>query len=347
MLFRLGVILTTLLAAASAAAPAAAQITGALPSTSSTPALKRQTLVTGEIVRIGDVIDNAGASARVPIFRAPDLGQTGTVSAARVVEAVRPHGFAIVETYGVTEVAVTRASRTFTVKDLEQRIADVLAGQPGLGEARNLTVTIERDARTLQIEPNADLHPARVSYVPQWNRFDITFEVTGVAAGNAKRAPLRYTGTVVETTDALVLTRALGRNDVIRASDVAIERKPKAEVRGNVAVAMKDAVGLAVRRPLQAGELIRAADLAKPDLIQRNDMVTIVYQAPGLLLTLRGKAADAGAMGDTISVLNIQSKRTVQGTITGPGQVTIAAPAPRVISQADATQTPGAARQGE
>src|SRR5262249_25624023 len=72
-----------------------------------------------------------------------------------------------------------------------------------------------------------------------------------------------------------------------------------------------------------------------PDLIQRNDMVTIIYEAPGLLLTLRGKAADSGAQGDTISVLNLQSKRTVQGTVTGPGQVTIAATTPRVVSELD------------
>src|SRR5262245_11958428 len=335
-MLRLGVILTVLAMAASAAMPAAAQVTGALPPASATPALKRQVTVMSDIVRIGDVIDNDGDSARVPIFRAPDLGQTGSVSAARVVEAVRPHGFAIVETYGVSEVAVTRASRVFTVKDLEQRIAQALAGQSGLGEASNLTVTIERDARQVQIDPSAELQPARAYYDPRWNRFDVTFEVTGGAVGiGTRRAPLRFVGTIVETADAVVLARPLGRNDVVKASDVTIERRPKAEVRNGVATALKDVVGLATRRPLQPGEVIRTADLAKPDLIQRNDMVTLVYEAPGLVLTLRGKAIDSGAHGDTVSVLNTQSKRTVQGTVTGPGQVTIAAPTPRAVTQLD------------
>ena len=40
-----------------------------------------------------------------------------------------------------------------------------------------------------------------------------------------------------------------------------------------------------------------------------------------MVLTIRGKAADSGAEGDVISVLNEQSKRTVQGTIIGPGRV--------------------------
>ena len=61
----------------------------------------------------------------------------------------------------------------------------------------------------------------------------------------------------------------------------------------------------------------------KPAIVQRNDTVTIVYEAPGLTLTLRGQAQDAGALGDTISVLNVESKRVVQGVVSGPGRVTV------------------------
>ena len=35
------------------------------------PALKREVIVTGELVRIGDLVENAGAVAEVAIFRAP------------------------------------------------------------------------------------------------------------------------------------------------------------------------------------------------------------------------------------------------------------------------------------
>ena len=53
----------------------------------------------------------------------------------------------------------------------------------------------------------------------------------------------------------------------------------------------------------------------KPELVQRNETVTIIYEVPGIVLTMRGKAQEAGAEGDVISVLNVQSKRTVQGTV--------------------------------
>jgi flagellar basal body P-ring formation protein FlgA len=64
----------------------------------------------------------------------------------------------------------------------------------------------------------------------------------------------------------------------------------------------------------------------RPELVKRDDTVTIVYQTPGIMLTTRGKAVESGAEGDLIGVLNFQTKRTIQGIVTGPGRVEIAAP---------------------
>jgi flagellar basal body P-ring formation protein FlgA len=75
----------------------------------------------------------------------------------------------------------------------------------------------------------------------------------------------------------------------------------------------------------------------KPDLVLRNEAVTLIYEAPGLMLTIRGKALESGAEGDLVNVLNIQSKRTVQGTVSGPGQVTMAPP--RLVTRVNANQS--------
>jgi flagella basal body P-ring formation protein FlgA len=318
-------------------APVAAQVTGSLPPV--TPSLKRDVTVSGELVRIGDLVENAGASARIPIFRAPDLGQTGSVSAARVIEAVRAHGLALVETRGISDIAVTRLSRVVSAKDLTARIAAALAAQAGVGDARNLSVTFDQEPQPIQLEPSVrgELQVARLFYDPRTSRFDISL---AVPEGAGRRLALRYLGTAIETVEAAVLTRPLNRGDVVKASDLVIERRPKGEFRNEGAMAIADAAGLAARRALRAGDVLRSGDLMKPDIVQRNDTVTLVYEAPGLMLTMRGKAMDSGAQGDLISVLNVQSKRTVQGTITAPGQVTIAAATPRAVRQPDAPAQP-------
>jgi flagella basal body P-ring formation protein FlgA len=125
-----------------------------------------------------------------------------------------------------------------------------------------------------------------------------------------------------------VLARGLERNEVIKSSDVVIERRPKAEV-GNDVASRDRVVGMQARRQLRAGQALKVADLAKPDLVQRDQTVTMTYESAGLYLTVRGKALEAGTEGDVVSVLNLQSKRTVTGTVIGRGQVSVSIATPR------------------
>jgi flagella basal body P-ring formation protein FlgA len=50
-----------------------------------------------------------------------------------------------------------------------------------------------------------------------------------------------------------------------------------------------------------------------------------------MMLTMRAKASDGGARGDTISITNPQSKKALQAVIVGPGRVSVnAAPTGRL-----------------
>jgi flagellar basal body P-ring formation protein FlgA len=114
-------------------------------------------------------------------------------------------------------------------------------------------------------------------------------------------------------------------------------RRPKAE--GSI-TDPHAAAGLAARHQLRPGQPLRDADLMKPMLVQRNDIVTIFYEAPGIALTLRGQAQDAGAEGDTINVMNTQSKHLLQAVVIAPGRVAVAAVPARVVESAPASAPP-------
>ena len=64
------------------------------------------------MVRIGDVIDNAGTAAQIAIYRAPDLGTTGSLPTAQVLAALQAHQVIGVDTRDIKAVSVTRLSRT-------------------------------------------------------------------------------------------------------------------------------------------------------------------------------------------------------------------------------------------
>lgn len=61
-----------------------------------------------------------------------------------------------------------------------------------------------------------------------------------------------------------------------------------------------------------------AAASASGDVaVRRGEIVTLIYVAPGMQLTARARAAADASVGDTIRVVNLQSNRTVEATVTG------------------------------
>src|SRR4029079_14836017 len=325
-------LLATALLAASAAAASAQTRNDAI----AAPALRASVTVSGDIVRIGDIVDNAGTAAQIAIYRAPDLGTTGALPVAHVLNALRAHQVIGVVTADLKEISVTRLARTIESKDIEQQVARALERRNGLGEAANLSLTFDRDPGDVRLDASntGGMQASAVRYDPRNSRFDITFEIANENGTSSTR--LRFSGTAIETIEAAVLARNVERNEVLKSSDVVVERRPKAEV-GADAAARDRAVGMQARRQLRAGQALRVADLARPDLVQRDQNVTLIYESPGLYLTVRGKALEGGTEGDVVNVMNLQSKRTVSGTVSGRGQVSITVATPRPAAAAPDT----------
>jgi flagella basal body P-ring formation protein FlgA len=302
------------------------------------PVLRANVAVAGNVVRIGDVIDNAGAAAKIAIYRAPDLGTTGSLPTAQVIATLRAHQVIGVDTRDINEISVTRLARTLAAGDLEFEVARALEHKNGLGDAANLAMTFDRDVQDLRLDPSntGALRPTSVRLEPRNNRFDVTFEIANEDVPTPTR--LRFTGSVIETVATAVPTRNVERGEVLKLSDVAIERRPKAEAGSDLATRDR-AVGMQARKQLRAGQPLKTADFGKPDLVQRDQSVTLVYETAGLSLTIRGKAMETGAEGDVVNVLNLQSKRTVSGVVIARGQVS--ATGPRAPAVAEATSPPG------
>ncbi len=302
------------------------------------PVLRANVTVIGEIVRIGDLVANAGPVADVPIFRAPDLGTRGMVATERVLDAIRPHQLVGIDTRGLAEVVVTRASRTITPHEISARVVQALADQYGLGAARNTAISFDQTVRTLHIEADAKgpLEVAALSYEAQSGRFDVIFDLPSSAV--LRRLAPHYSGTAVATVDAVMVARPVERGEVLRTSDLVIGRLPKRQ--GTAIGDMRAAVGWAARRALRPGDPLHETDLMKPLIVHRDDIVVIVYEAPGLRLTLRGKARQDGTLGAAVNVVNMESKRLLQGVVSGPGRVTVSAAPTQIAANTPTVDLP-------
>ncbi len=307
----------------SLATPAKAQVTAAIEH----PVLRSEATITGDVVRIGDLIDNAGIVAKVPIFRAPDLGTTGSVPADRIVEAVRAHAIVGLDTAGISEVTVTRLSRAFQPSAIEASLAQAISAQYSFGPAKDIVLNFDRELRTVHAEPASKGEPrvARVSFDSRSGRFDATVDIPGQNA-------LRLTGRAVATVEVVTIARAVGRGETLKHADLVVERRPRTQASAGLVSNIDQAAGQAARNGLQAGATLRTADLMRPEMVQRNEYVTLIFEVPGITLTVRGKALDGGTEGDTIAVMNEQSKRMVQGVVIGPGRVFVGTTVPKIAA---------------
>lgn len=293
-----------------------------------TPSLRPTVLVSGEFVRIGDLVsDVASEKADIAVFRAPDLGETGSVRVAAVMEALRPYVIGV-DSSGVAEVSVTRASRMVGANEVKRRIAELTAEQLRLSDPDMVAVILDMPAPTLHIDPAAygPLMPVRANFNARNGRFDLFFQ-----SGDSH---VRLTGTAHEAHDVVVLTRAVGRGDILRDSDLVVEKRPKIELQADTIRDLAAAVGMATQQALRAGQTIRNADVTRPQLVKRGEPVMIRYEVPGIVLTARGKAEESGSAGDTVNIINVQSKRVIQGVVTGPGQVAVTSLTPQTVSAA-------------
>src|SRR5947207_10988762 len=115
-----------------ATAPASAQTRDEI---LATPVLRANITVASDLVRIGDVIDNAGAAAQIAIYRAPDLGTTGSLPVAQVLATLRARQVIGVDAGNIKEVSVARLARSIEPKEIEAAVSGALARRNGLGEA--------------------------------------------------------------------------------------------------------------------------------------------------------------------------------------------------------------------
>lgn len=85
----------------------------------------------------------------------------------------------------------------------------------------------------------------------------------------------------------------------------------------------------AVPAPAQARAApVRAAYADR--IISRNDIVEVLYQAPGVRLTITGRAEGNAGEGQRLAIRNLQSGRVFDAVATAPGQA-IAGPGAQTI----------------
>jgi flagella basal body P-ring formation protein FlgA len=125
----------------------------------------------------------------------------------------------------------------------------------------------------------------------------------------------------VATVSVTVLARPLDAGTLIGSGDLTTAQLPAPQARGGLDAAAL--VGREAARRLNAGQPLRAYDVAAPQLVRRGQPVSIVVRRDNLVITAAGRALAGGAKGEAVRVQNSLSSAVIDAEVESAGVVRI------------------------
>lgn len=83
------------------------------------------------------------------------------------------------------------------------------------------------------------------------------------------------------------------------------------------------AIGMEARVVLYSGRPIRPEDLQPAALVERNQIVALIYRNNGLSILTEGRSLSRASAGERVRAMNLASRSTVTGVVTPSGQIVV------------------------
>lgn len=161
----------------------------------------------------------------------------------------------------------------------------------------------------------------RVNQKPQDSRPGRkTITVTILVDGN-EQGQVRMNGDLQLFADVVCTTRRLARNEIITAGDVMTVRQDISLLDTGLVNKPEQVIGRKLKTSLRPGATLFAHLLDSPPLVTRGDLVTITARSATVRITAPGEARSTGALGETIKVKNLMSRREIFARVTAAGLV--------------------------
>lgn len=119
--------------------------------------------------------------------------------------------------------------------------------------------------------------------------------------------------------DTIVAAQTIRPQTVLTPAHLAVKR-------GDIPGGIEDSsllVGMETRTALYAGRPIRQNDVGPPAIVDRNQIVPLVFTANGLRITAEGRSLDRAGVGEYVRVMNLSSRNTVTGRVSPDGRILV------------------------
>ena len=288
--------------------------------------LKPEAFVKGDKVTLKDIADFTGtiepSLAEMEIVPSALPGATKRIEAALVESRLRDAGFSspVMDPKGARSVA----AKTLHLELSRDAIAEELR--------RFIEVNMPWDPADTTIDV---LPPAYDVVVPDGNvsfewKSNPQYRYVGTAGfrgeisiNGAVKKTVLCRATIETYQDVVVATENIPGGTKIALSSLALEKRPMSKLESGSYTTLEDVVGLNTRSTIFAGTPIVKQRVIPPKLIKRNQSVTIEARDGTVTVRTQAKALSDAAAGDTVSLMNPESKEKFVGVVRPDGAIII------------------------
>ncbi|MBL8880380.1 MAG: flagellar basal body P-ring formation protein FlgA [Phycisphaerales bacterium] len=318
--------------------------------------LRNRIEVVSDVVSLGDVINFAGANAKLQaeletkrLFKADEPAGEFDVSHEQVMKRLVELGVnpGHITLSGARVCHVTHGQRPTLAATEGRNAARPARDAPEMGaETSDATLEaalrrwIENDVRELGGRCEIQFEAAGREFLelssPEYE-FAIRASSSGAKLGlrelsvtirrdGRTQRTLRIAASVKLTKDVLIAIRPLSVGAFVRREDLRPEERLFSRDADLGIDRIEAIVGQQVRTFVEAGSMVTERQLQTVELVKRSSPVTVIGNSGAVQLRMTGMARDNGRLGDKVRVRLGESRsdqREVFGVVTGPGSVRI------------------------
>lgn len=274
--------------------------------------LKEELVTAGPVITLGDIFENTGDAATIAVATAPAPGMRKSLSVATLMNIARSNGLHWLPPRGRRMIIVTGAGQIVAKEDVQAAIRRALDNETG----SDLDVAFSERPAPIAVGPDEeiDLSVDILSYDRITGRFSARI------SANPNTQPVTLRGRAYTVSEVPVLTRNISRGKIIEPEDITMVWQRSSRLGRNVITDAALLVGMAARRSLRAGRIVRSNDVETPKIVAKGDLVSLVFIRGALQLTAIVQALESGAEGDIVRVVNPRSRKIVEMIVTAPGR---------------------------
>jgi len=161
-----------------------------------------------------------------------------------------------------------------------------------------------------------------VAYLPKGSR-DLGRVTVGVKCLGTRPWSLHVPVIISIYKNIVVAAHPVLRGKLLVQDDLKLARRDLASLPQGYIEDLTYGTGMKLKRSLKTGMPLTPFMIKKPRIVTRGQKVSIVARSGSLEVRVAGKALGHGAVGERIGVINLISRRKLEGIVTAKGEVNV------------------------